>query len=558
MSSPPPAAASHPLKKWLVPFLVADLLILAAVAFWLWPRPTGPGLYVYYPENTAFFFEMEASEAQAKGVLTFIEQEQARARQLLGALGKSMPNQSPAFLGERLTQDFVTTFKPQMSLGAWPASANASSRDPQSVRYLVVLPLKSAATTGAELMAKIGPERFSEHTFRKIPYWVERAPAPSQPPMTLAVVQHALMMSGSPMAMEAAIAHALDRPANVFDNEALKPGLSRLPAPRQGTLVTNSAVFAPDPDPRVQQVNRLAPSLFGALRSESRPTAAPGTLQTRMTLDLLAPLTMTALGSEALRGDVRKALGSPKSPFLAAQYLPADTEAMVSLGRLDALASLIMDHGLTPEQKQTLMGAQFVLGMAQIDLRKDLVGLLGGEVALGGTLHPTLHPSSGQASESPPAIALLSRSEAKSQTLQKLFSLAGNGLVPLKRKTEQMGSVAVEVFSAPGQPVALGVATLKNAMIVLGATPQLTQLVAVSDGKAPSLSQQPLYQELTENLPKNGMAFVYVAPRTASAGKSPVRAFAGVMDVDGDSAVTGRLNLLLTLPAAGATAPAAR
>ncbi|MBK8191057.1 MAG: hypothetical protein IPK79_11485 [Vampirovibrionales bacterium] len=545
MTQPAASSAHRPAgKKWAIPLVALAVLAIAAVGFWLWPRHTGPGLFVYYPENTAFFAEIETSQREAQGILTLVEREQAKARALLQQ-HQSAPSPPPSFLGERLTQDFVETFKPQFSIGAWPAAGNVDSRDAKSVRYLIVLPLKSDKTTGEALMARIGVHRYTRHRFRNIDYWVEKPGASaSEAPMTLSVVNHALMMTGAPQAMEASIAQALDRKRNVFDNAALKAGLAKLPAPRQGTLITHSAVFAPDRDPRVRQFNLAMPAIFGAFRTQMDSEIEKDALQTRLTLDFFAPLKLAQVQSESLQKQMRQFLAAPKNPFRAARFFPAQTQVMASVGRLDALSNIIIDHGLSLQQKQNLMGAQFVLSMAEIDLRKDLIGLLGGEAAVGGSFLGE------QAGQPPSAMALLSKTPEKAQTVQKLLKLASSGIAPLHRQTEQLGDVTADLFTLPNQSGAVGLATLQDSMIAIAPAAQLAEAAGVSASKEKSMADAPLYRELTDNLPKSGIALIFADMRNMpDRGDSPVTGFAGVVDSEGESAAVGRVNLNLSLPA---------
>ncbi len=536
---PQPNSSATMLKAVIGVVLLA--LVVVGVMFFMNRPGDKETLSVYYPENSAFFLEFQPGGQLVQGFLNFVEEQEAEAQAMLKQQGLDANLKLPDTqngLSKDLAKNFSRKFKPQFSVGVWPKTADSTARQ-MDAYYVMILPLQKPDMAVEALLPELErkAEDFTKKEYKGVPYLVENTPSsPGGRPTVMAVHEGNFLVTEYPEALQTALDTRMEKKPNVFDRSENKKGLAKLPADRQGTFIVNNKVFAADPDPNLDRANKLVPFVFGALRVRD---------DSLLLADFHMPVFLENIEDAEVRQAVQGLLKDEKNPFRAASVLPGDTRFFVSLGHLDGLLNVKFDHFSSQDEQKNLMGAQMMLGMMEIDLRKDIIGLLNGEVVV------AMRENGNVPMNRSIPMLLLSKSQEKDASLNKIKKLASSGMIPLQAKQEQMGSVSVDTYMVPveGGAKRFGLAAISNDMVALAEASDMDDLVGITDRKEQPLKETALYKELTQGLPGKGTGMLFV--NLEGTPSEFIRAIAGVFDSENDQSFTGHVVVKLAPDAAG-------
>jgi len=556
---------SKPHNPFTRAFVAVAIVLAVAVGLFYWFNRGSNTLTLnrYYPDNTRLFVEFEPGDKLTTAFLTFHKDQDPRA-----VLRQALPqpsNQKPltnaeqqaehSAFGKRLTATFTTLFEPHFSFGIWSAQANTPIKSSASQasdtlhtpQFLSAFPLKDASTTldGVMTALSLPAANYDHKSYLGQTYTIAKAGnSGDNNPTALAIIDHDLLMASSEAALQKAIEVALKKHPKLFDEHSIKAGLSGLSNNRNGVVIINAGdlaektLKAQTPN-QAEQILDVAPRLFASLHVNNNQVLS----------NLYIPMNLNSVQNKALRKAFTEWLNQSPVQFSASEFVPQNTQALFSAGRLDGLLTLMVDHAASTREKQNLKSAEFMLGLVQLDLRKDVFGLLADEVAL--AIPQTGSGNEAQTTSTAPnalPVFLLAQNEAKKATWEKLIKVASTGMLPLTHEARQIGSVTVDAFKAKGgNPKApggvslneeLGIASLSNKMVAVGTMADITPIVAVSDAKQPALNDHPLFKTVARDLPAAGLARWFVDQQHP--GKF-VSAMAGVLSHDGVKALTGKM-----------------
>ncbi len=503
---------------------IISVMVLAIIGvaayFFLNPSQT-EGLYVYYPKDTIFFVELEPGEELAKSGLAFYKNQEAKAQAVLKksntSLPKSSAKSSDGLMDTLLAKEFTTLFKPHFSLGSWAKKETSTATPGTEGHLLAVIPLLDPEMTVETFVPKLekalGDFKTTEH--QKVTILTSKTDSA----LSLAVYQKNLMVTSGEEAMVEALDHIANKEEHLYDLAAHKTGISKLPQGRIATIVANYSELPAQPDKKVQELQNMFPYLYGAGRLEQG--------KEMMLWDVYVPFFMDKVKNEEFQEALRGFFAADKNNFKAAGTLPDDTQLFLSLGRMDELINIgIEQFGKgNAEFQKNLAGAQFMLGMMKIDLKKDIIGFFHEEVVL-AIRKSTGAQKSIEENQNIPML-LTSDNTNKASTLKKLITVASGGMLPVQHKNEQIGDVSVDTFVAPGQPQRISVAQLGSGMIAVTDPVEMDFLINVNKNQTPALKESKLFKEMTSSLPTTGMSMIFMDMNGAD---EQIEGFAGTLD----------------------------
>ncbi len=515
---------------------VLVLAVIAVGAFLFLSKPQKEGLYVYYPKNAVFFMELEPGDELAENALMFYKNQEAKAEAVFKNNNLPVPEHSKGLADTIIAKDFTILFKPHLSLGSWAKEQKESGQTSTSVsnsfkegHLLAVIPLRDPEMTLETLITKL--EKTAEDFESTVYEGITVLTSEEDKELSLAIYDKNLMVTSGQTAMGEALDHIMGKEEHILNLAAHQTGLANLPEDRIATIVANYSELPAQANKQLQDIQEMVPYVYGAGRLEAS--------KNMMLWDVYAPVFIDQVKNEKLQETVRGFLASDKNNFKAPNALPEDTQLFVSLGRVDDLINIgIEQYGKdNAEFQKQLAGAQFMLGMMEIDLKKDIIGFFHEEVVL------AVRKGQGALEENKNTPMLLTADNTtKAGTLKKLVTVASGGMLPVQHKNEQVGDVSIDTFVAPGQPQRISVAQLGSGMIAVTDPVEMDALINVNKHQSPPLHDSALFKEITGSLPKTGITMFFMDMNNAD---EQVEGLAGTFDSEGEKGFKAQVAIKL-------------
>ncbi len=496
-------AQGLPLGKLNRKALLATIIILLVLlgTYLFLNRGRQSTLYTYYPEATTVFLEFEPGEKLLQRFLVLVN-------------SANHPEHKDKAFRKNLITKFNTTFEPRFSMGVWPDSppkeaAPGKAQTPVPTlnnNVLVVFPLQNDQQTIKEIIQQFGgnAENFQQAEFQGISYYID-----PQTESSFSVMNQNFLLTNSSRAMETIIQQKQGKESTVYDHPVNRKYLSLLPRRRDGTFVINASAYATGYHHRVQEeidrqvgesalggsvtrrLNRLSdvlPVTVGALRVKK------GTL---LHVQAYTPLLIENIGKPELKTELKELLHTT-SQFQSGSLLPADTTFLLGFAGLDELFDLYRITLATPEEKSMFQGADGFLRMFNLELRKDVVGLLNGQTILASR------------SEASSPVILLKKSDAKQDTLDQLLAILTKSGLPVEQKEERLGKTTVTTLKTQRgeQETTISLGTL-GSMIGIAPIEEFSNLVKVQERDTENLASKKLYRDMLDGLPKTAACLLY-------------------------------------------------
>ncbi len=554
MSAKPGAAN----KKVLIIMSVVGLLVMATVA-WVLTRTAKTNmvteLYKYYPENTAFFMEVEPGEKLASRFFTSLDKMRAMSANKTAQAGHN---------DIKLASLFEKDFEPQFSAGTWvagnkgqnasePAQAGAARQDNP---FLVVVPTKKGVTM--ETLAKdlkVDMANFEQKKQDDATLLVSK----NQQHPPLALHDGHLLIADS----EATITSALGEyktDETLLDNPLYKENLALLPAEREGTVLTLNG--------EIQQLSEndvKDPTMQNVVQLQKEMQAATPVMVGSIEIDKdqyikfnsFTPVNLSKIQKEGFRKDV-KDLFAKQATFTLPNILPENTVVYGGMVGLGQYYDMYVNHIANAEGKQAISNFEKQMQMMGLDLRKNLVSLLDGKAAVG------IMANAGN----PEMLFFLNYTPDTEKTLSQFGMMAAQmtgGKVADKKVDEQH---TIKVIESPAMPIRVAYSNVQADTVVLGTQAGVENVYAVEQNKQPALDENKLYKELAGELPSkvSGVFFVDLAkgaaliddlsrraPRGANAAQqanmkellSGFEGIAGSNSMEGEKMLKGHLTIKL-------------
>ena len=334
--------------------------------------------------------------------------------------------------------------------------------------------------------------------------------------IALAVVDGNFLIASNRKAMKTVLENRSQHAPCVFDHPTNKKYLRKLPAKRDGTLVLNNTVYAEHalqnrqymPAPVLQKMERFATILPVTLASLSveENTAEENTEEkdtegnAYLHVQSVTPLVLKGFDNKDFRKDLR-AIYSQSIAFKTPNTMPQDTSFLLAWAGVDRFYDFYTKHLTTPEEKTVLRFTNDFLKSKDMDLRKDVVGLLEGEAAL------MLRKKSKK------PLLLFTKTGEKEKKLTRLTGLLSMAPVPIEQKKEQFGNTSATTLVVPGKDLRISFGSV-GPIMGFGITPHFADLVKVKERDMKSLAQDSTYQHMTRRLPRkaNGLFYVRFKP----------------------------------------------
>jgi hypothetical protein len=477
-------------KKTLIIMSAVGLVLMAAIAFVL-TRPHASLMvtdaYLYYPENTAFYMEVAPGDKLSSRFFKGIDK--------LRALSERREAHSELQIGELFKKDF----EPQIGIGVWAPPAGQNASPGQEPPIVVVIPVKKGVTMET-ITADLKLPMDAYSMTKEGDATILQSKSADHPP--LALHQDHLLTASSIEVLKQALAE-YKTPKTMLDNPLLKENLGLLPGTRQGTIVALSNEFQNFPkDARTQDENFKKLMEFQQQMQAATPIMVGSITVDKdqfIHMDSFTPVDLSKVQDEAFRKDI-KTLFEAQANFDLPGLLPKDTIVYGGMVGLGSYYDIYLNHIANQQGKEAITNAQSQLKMMGLDLRKNIISLLDGKSGVG------VVSKQGQ----PDVLVFLNHNPDTQKALDQFGTIAaqmtGGRIAEQKVDDKHM----VKVLESPAMPLKVAYSNVQESTMVVGTQAGVEEMYNVQQKKSPSLKENPLYKELSANMPQKAGGVFFV------------------------------------------------
>ncbi|MGE0200108.1 MAG: DUF3352 domain-containing protein [Candidatus Melainabacteria bacterium] len=493
-------------RNLAIVMVVLALSVLGWVIIGQQPGTTSR-LAAYYPQATSIYAEIQTNPQRGRRLLAVLEDALLSPAKPDTKNNKDTAVEPAGDIEKALVAHFAQTFEPQISLGTWMPTDHGQMTDPR-MDALMALPLRKPQTLGNLLtQLDLPADAFATATLKNIPYAIHH-----ETQVALAVVHNVLLVANT---VDTLIATIEQLPGNVMregpdprtsllKRPATQRYISLLPRGKDGFFIVDHAALhrelkASRPSGGSPSETsgatgsllvRILPVTVGAVHLDNN---AP-----RVDLETFTPLVLKNLNNTRVIAPLRR-LFNTAQPIHAPQMLPESTAFLIATTTADQVYDLLTSRVLSKNNLNQIHSAEKFLSMFNLKLREDVVGLMAGEVALAA-------PSATEKNVIP--TILMAQTQDKVKTMTRVTNILGSGLIPVKRKSEQIQNIPVDTFSLPGKPLQLTTGNLGR-MIAISTGANFTDLITTTQHPEQSLAHQALIQELAKRTPPKQLMMIY-------------------------------------------------
>lgn len=443
-------------------------------------RPAGTSYHIdkqqllarYYPANTYALLEAAPSQAQLQFFLGWLSKESAASGKIPdasnasnGASAEQVPiGEARQAILQSLAGRFERYFKPHFSVGRWQ-QIQPSGGSPSSEHVLAIMPLQNPRLSLQALEAALydRPD-LQRHTRVRTPAKGSLPPILEDRTAWLsfeiedgnlwisdsASVLQTVSSDNHPHLKKHRVAQRLLDLPEVVKAVALLPNQRHAYFILQPGRTERASAKTPQTLEGFQRaIGRVMPVTTGSLRFE-QDTLTTAELRTPLVLEGASP------GERALYLDW---MNHPVT-FQAARLAPSETNLLVSFGGLDRLIRLFTDCYAPADQRSLIGTGRSVMQLVGLDLDQDIFGLFSDELSLAMSLKPQgpMDRCALSAAPAPPspqclndalkqpeqtvtsAMALMSRTPARTQTIERLVDLVQKIVPDAPLSTDTLGN----------------------------------------------------------------------------------------------------------------------